>query len=148
MSGGDDGNNDDQAQTAADDCKGTTAYLEPYIELSDRPTLKHLNYSGPGNPVCAEYQREHPPVKYIDGTRTHSDEIALAHDLAYNAAFREQDPIKRQRMIREADEEYLSSHERYWNEPAKLGYYGIKSKVIAESLPFASSIMGRYYGHS
>ena len=127
-----------------DECEGTTKFLEPII---DNGRLTHFNYSGPGNPICAQYQQEHPPIQYINGQRTHSDEIALKHDIAYTNALQVKDPAIRQKMIRKADMEYIQEHERYPNEPGKLGLAGIRAKVAAEKyIPGAKRLIGDYSG--
>jgi len=126
-------------------CDGTTAYLEPYFEDGQ---LKHFNYSGPRNPICREYMEKNPPIEYINGEYTHSDKIARDHDLRYTLAQKEKDPTKRARMIREADNIYMQEHAQYPNEPGKLGQTGIGAKMLAEKLPFMSSIMGNYYGQA
>lgn len=110
-------------------CRGTTAFLERYLENGQ---LRHLNYAGPGNPLCAEYLRDHPPVQFINGARTHSDEIALRHDMAYDAAKNAPTATERRRLVHEADLRYLAEHEQYPNEPAKQGYYAIRAKVAIE----------------
>jgi hypothetical protein len=113
-----------------DESHGGISFLEPYFEGWK---LKHLNYSGPGNPITPEYIKNYPPIKYINGIRTHSDEIAFDHDHEYGDASKLPTADEQMRAIRAADIKFIKRHIEHRNDPAKLGLHGISAKVALEN---------------
>lgn len=107
----------------------TTAFLEPYFEDG---VLKHLNYSGPGNPMTPEYIQAHPPITRVNGQPSWEDSIAFQHDLDYGTAFKERDQEKRKRLVREADLKFIREYEKHRDDPLRLGYDTIKAKISVE----------------
>lgn len=103
---------------------------------------KH-NFTGPGTRIDLAYVRNYEPFNDIDA-------CSKTHDLDYYTASNISDPIKKAKLIRDADLKVLGCYDKFKDEdgyrPAKLG---IESKMKLEN--FAPDVMknltGNYFGN-
>lgn len=92
-------------------------------------TIMPHHWSGVGNAVDAQYQRDYPPYDRVDA-------ISKTHDMAYHKASLESDPVRKQKMFADADHKMIESLDKLKSSASDLT---ISEKVMMPLTRFAIS---------